>query len=128
MGAQVDAEGDGQPDYMAMGDDSAGVDYLYVTDYEGGDAFLDTGCVVASNGRIHQALLDTVVAAVSDASPNDVCLHVDDVHLAGDIEAMLPVPLHWRRQLLRGFNQATELCRLLTPVLIEVGEASATAA
>jgi ComF family protein len=37
--------------------------------------------------------------------------------LAGDIEAMLPVPLHWRRQLLRGFNQATELCRLLTPVL-----------
>lgn len=37
--------------------------------------------------------------------------------LPADIDAMLPVPLHWRRQLLRGFNQATELCRLLTPVL-----------
>ena len=37
--------------------------------------------------------------------------------LPGGIDAMLPVPLHWRRQLLRGFNQATELCRLLAPLL-----------
>jgi ComF family protein len=37
--------------------------------------------------------------------------------LPGDIDAMLPVPLHWRRQLARGFNQATELCRALRPVL-----------
>ena len=33
--------------------------------------------------------------------------------LPPDIEALLPVPLHWRRQALRGFNQATELCRPL---------------
>jgi ComF family protein len=26
------------------------------------------------------------------------------------IDALLPVPLHWRRQLRRGFNQAAELC------------------
>jgi len=26
------------------------------------------------------------------------------------IDALLPVPLHWRRQALRGFNQAAELC------------------
>ena len=33
--------------------------------------------------------------------------------LPRDIEALLPVPLHWRRQTLRGFNQAAELCRPL---------------
>lgn len=27
------------------------------------------------------------------------------------VDALLPVPLHWRRQALRGFNQATELAR-----------------
>lgn len=37
--------------------------------------------------------------------------------LPEDIDAMLPVPLHWRRQMLRGFNQATELCRQLEPLL-----------
>jgi ComF family protein len=37
--------------------------------------------------------------------------------LPRDIDAMLPVPLHWRRQLARGFNQAAELCRALEPVL-----------
>lgn len=26
------------------------------------------------------------------------------------IDALMPVPLHWRRQALRGFNQAAELC------------------
>lgn len=31
--------------------------------------------------------------------------------LPADIDALLPVPLHWRRQAIRGFNQATELCR-----------------
>jgi ComF family protein len=30
--------------------------------------------------------------------------------LPADIDALLPVPLHWRRQALRGFNQAEELC------------------
>lgn len=30
--------------------------------------------------------------------------------LPSDIDALLPVPLHWRRQALRGFNQAVELC------------------
>jgi len=29
------------------------------------------------------------------------------------IDAVLPVPLHWRRQMWRGFNQAEELCRAL---------------
>lgn len=31
--------------------------------------------------------------------------------LPADIDALLPVPLHWRRQGMRGFNQAAELCR-----------------
>jgi ComF family protein len=31
--------------------------------------------------------------------------------LPGDIDGLLPVPLHWRRQALRGFNQSVELCR-----------------
>lgn len=33
--------------------------------------------------------------------------------LPQDIDAVLPVPLHWRRHAMRGFNQATELSRLL---------------
>jgi len=37
-----------------------------------------------------------------------------EVHrLPPDIDALLPVPLHWRRQAFRGFNQAAELCRPL---------------
>jgi ComF family protein len=31
--------------------------------------------------------------------------------LSTDIDALLPVPLHWRRQAFRGFNQAAELCK-----------------
>lgn len=33
--------------------------------------------------------------------------------LPDDIDAVLPVPLHWRRKALRGFNQAAELSRPL---------------
>lgn len=33
--------------------------------------------------------------------------------LPGDIDALLPVPLHWRRHASRGFNQAVEICRPL---------------
>jgi ComF family protein len=33
--------------------------------------------------------------------------------LPDDIDALLPVPLHWRRHARRGFNQAVELCREL---------------
>lgn len=33
--------------------------------------------------------------------------------LPPDVDTLLPVPLHWRRQALRGFNQADELCREL---------------
>ena len=33
--------------------------------------------------------------------------------LPSNIDALLPVPLHWRRQATRGFNQARELCRPL---------------
>ncbi len=31
--------------------------------------------------------------------------------LPGDIDAILPVPLHWRRRTFRGFNQAEEIAR-----------------
>ena len=33
--------------------------------------------------------------------------------LPPDIDALLPMPLHWRRQAMRGFNQAHELSRVL---------------
>lgn len=33
--------------------------------------------------------------------------------LPADIDSLLPVPLHWRRQAGRGFNQADEICREL---------------
>ena len=33
--------------------------------------------------------------------------------LPGDIDALLPVPLHWRRHATRGFNQADELCKIM---------------
>ena len=33
--------------------------------------------------------------------------------LSADIDALLPVPLHWRRQASRGFNQAGELARAI---------------
>jgi len=33
--------------------------------------------------------------------------------LPDDIDALLPVPLHWRRHAMRGFNQAQELGRIL---------------
>jgi len=33
--------------------------------------------------------------------------------LPADIDALLPMPLHWRRQAVRGFNQAHELSRVL---------------
>lgn len=38
--------------------------------------------------------------------------------LPGDIDAVLPVPLHWRRQWGRGFNQAREIAR---PVARQLG-------
>ena len=31
--------------------------------------------------------------------------------LPGDIDAVLPVPLHWRREAFRGFNQAVEIAK-----------------
>ena len=31
--------------------------------------------------------------------------------LPADIDAVLPVPLHWRRKAMRGFNQATEIAQ-----------------
>ena len=50
--------------------------------------------------------------------------------LPGDIDALLPVPLHWLRHGLRGFNQAAEICRPLQrasglPVLRNVAPAHA---
>ena len=38
--------------------------------------------------------------------------------LPGDIDGVLPVPLHWRRQWRRGFNQAREIAR---PVARQLG-------
>jgi len=51
--------------------------------------------------------------------------------LPSDIDAVLPVPLHWRRQWLRGFNQALELARpvarhLDVPILTNVVRRRAT--
>ena len=38
-------------------------------------------------------------------------LNVACAALPGDVDAVLPVPLHWRRHWLRGFNQAAEIGR-----------------
>lgn len=51
--------------------------------------------------------------------------------LDSDIDALLPVPLHWQRQAVRGFNQAAELCRPLArrfalPIIKGVARARAT--
>ena len=51
--------------------------------------------------------------------------------LPPDIDALLPVPLHWRRQAARGYNQAAELCRVLhrqagLPVLGHIRRTRAT--
>jgi ComF family protein len=35
--------------------------------------------------------------------------------MLGDIDFVVPVPLHWRREHQRGFNQAAELARFLGP-------------
>ncbi len=37
--------------------------------------------------------------------------------LPSDIDAVLPVPLHWRRKALRGFNQAAELAQPVASLL-----------
>ena len=34
--------------------------------------------------------------------------------LPGDVDGLMPVPLHWRRQMFRGFNQAAEVSRPLS--------------
>lgn len=51
--------------------------------------------------------------------------------LPGDIDSLLPMPLHWRRQAMRGYNQAHELVRVLhkqsdLPVLASVRRVRAT--
>ena len=37
--------------------------------------------------------------------------------LPADVDAILPVPLHWRRKARRGFNQATEIAKPLASLL-----------
>ena len=39
------------------------------------------------------------------------------VYLPDDIDAILPVPLHWSRKLRRGFNQAEEIAKPLAKML-----------
>lgn len=51
--------------------------------------------------------------------------------MPADIDALLPVPLHWRRQAFRGFNQASELASAISkttglPVLDNVRRQRAT--
>ena len=40
-------------------------------------------------------------------------LHPVIAELPEDVDALLPVPLHWLRHGIRGFNQAAEICSLL---------------
>jgi len=63
------------------------------------------------------AFADILVAAMND--------------LPAGIDALLPVPLHWRRQAFRGFNQASELANAVSkktglPVLHNVRRRRAT--
>ncbi|MEJ2255882.1 MAG: ComF family protein [Woeseiaceae bacterium] len=58
------------------------------------------------------------------------CAALDD--LPAGIDAVLPVPLHWRRQWLRGFNQAHEIAKpvakwLGVPLIRDVRRRRATA-
>ncbi len=51
--------------------------------------------------------------------------------LPNGVDALLPMPLHWRRQAMRGFNQAHELCRTLQersglPILSSIRRIRAT--
>ena len=76
--------------------------------------------------------LHTVAAPLQYAFPIDAALKLLKFHrrldyapalgellwrslgeLPVDIDAVLPMPLHWRRQAMRGFNQADELTRTL---------------
>ena len=47
----------------------------------------------------------------ADAFGELLCRSLAD--LPGDVDALLPVPLHWLRHGVRGFNQAAEICRPL---------------
>jgi ComF family protein len=40
--------------------------------------------------------------------------------LMGEVDCVVPVPLHWRREYQRGFNQALELARHLGPPVVDV--------
>ncbi len=40
--------------------------------------------------------------------------------LIEDVECVVPVPLHWRREYQRGFNQAREIARHLGPPVVDV--------
>ena len=51
--------------------------------------------------------------------------------LPGEVDAVVPVPLHWRRQWFRGFNQALEIARpiarhLSVPVIVPAARRRAT--
>ncbi len=50
----------------------------------------------------------------ADAFGELLCRSLEE--LPGDIDALLPVPLHWLRHGTRGFNQAAEICRPLQRV------------
>ncbi len=45
-------------------------------------------------------------------------LHETSRELPDDIDAVVPVPLHWRRRVFRGFNQAEEIAR---PIARQLG-------
>ncbi|MGI9202244.1 MAG: ComF family protein [Woeseiaceae bacterium] len=123
---------------------------------ESHEVFICDGCVAdlpwqdeLSNTDV--APLSTVAALFAYAFPLDVALkslkfrrRLDYVpglgellwqamrELPADIDALLPMPLHWRRQAMRGFNQAHELARILRrktalPIVRSVRRARPTA-
>ena len=51
--------------------------------------------------------LGEYLGSISDAA-------ITGSHFYNDIDTFVPVPLHWRRRLVRGFNQALIICKGLT--------------
>jgi ComF family protein len=53
------------------------------------------------------------------ARPLAECMWHRARDLIDDVDCVVPVPLHWRREYQRGFNQAREIARHLGPPIVE---------
>ena len=53
------------------------------------------------------------------ARPLAVLMRARGAELLAEADCVVPVPLHWRREYSRGFNQARELCRYLGLPVVE---------